>query len=546
MNSTDALSPFVSMRRAYNGAKDTIKSIDIDLELNRLYAACASGGVFVWNLSNQQPFALMKHEQWVNSVRCYPPKRDSILPSVDAGRSANEVVLTACENGVLSAWNPITFLVKRRVRPGTGPLTAMILARMEKQSKKFVTTGSYNCYVASLRHVYVIQVEPDFLVLHDCVHRENVLCMVPHHSYRSQCVLCGQSDGTISCWSLSTGQYECSVEYPSDAADIEEDAKTPTFHSPTLGPKKIVEHTFAFNSERSARAVYREPRFSIDNTPEEVDKYFRTIEVDIDPFYFKKAPEPAPETAAPATVDPGYRTPEQWQLLLNDTESEATTEKGPPSEKEPNSVKIPTSGPKAATDPAALWSINEADKNITFDLRMVTCLVSTCRDSIKTHRFYSGHATGEVLVWEAAFKHQPLMLLKKIQVFSFGSWVWHMQAMEVARSENPGEVYVEDPNRLVSLQLCAWSDSGAIRYLQTTTRVVVAEGPGFLATSSYFWRGPELHSRRNLEESVSQQSEQSEGISKAATYYMIMGSMEGRLELFDLTSLVARLRNESW
>eukprot|EP00796_Vickermania_ingenoplastis_P005357 gene5357-3853_t len=525
----DALEPFACVRLPYNGVKDTIRDIEVDLEMNRLYAACNAGGVFVWNLATHQPFALMKHDQWVNGVRCFPPKVDLAERSTTTSPTT-QLVLTACENGVLSAWNPMTFLIQSRVRPGTGPLTKLLLARVDRHTKKVVTTSDYLCYVASMRHVYVIRVSPEFEVLHDLVHAGFVLCMTPHHSPRTQSLVCGQDNGSISMWSLSSGKYECTLDYPPDSKDIIEDSKITSIHKPHLEDKGVT-HTFVYNRQRSAMQKNPALQMNITDTTEETAKYIRQMSLELDPFY----------VSHPEQNEALNKSSKQWWQGL----------------------WPPGADPHRASSP-----LQQEDDMMVYDLRRVTCVVATPRDSTKTHRFYSGHGTGEVLIWEASFRRQPVLLLKKVQVFTFGSWVWHMQAMEIPRVEDPFERFSVDLDRPVALQLCVWGDGGAVRYIQATGRVTVTDGPGFLATSSCFWRGPQFDLRHALtifpvktgKSAEPQENQNGAGVLGTAAqraaqqeeeelrvgYYMIMGSMEGRVELFDMTGLVEKLRNGSW
>lgn len=531
----NALDSFAVVRLPYHGIKDTAKCIEVDLSMNRLYVACNAGGVFVWDLVTHQPFALLKHEQWVNAVRCYPPRNTFDAGEEEQYSQSPPIVLTACENGVLSAWCPTTFLIKARVRPGTGPLTDMHIARVEKHTKKFITRGEFLCYVVSLRHVYVIQVLPEFQVLHDLVHEGVVLCLQAHHSLRTQSLLCGQENGCISLWSLSSGRYECTLEYPPDAKDIADDSKIASIHRPSLGEKGAVAHTFTYNKCRS-KAQHEKESVRFEDTPLEVVKYIHTMPGELDPFFFKNPVENELLRVSPMGV---------WQSWFS----------------------------SSVTMNASASNVGASDSNtFTYDLRRVTCLAAGARDSRKSNRFYSGHGTGEVLIWEVTFPRQPVMLLKKVQVFAFSSWVWRMQAMEVPRTEDPNEPFSADPTKPVFLQLCVWGDSGAVRYMQATGKVVVTDGPGFLATSSFFWRGPQMDLRcgqdTNLQKKLSKSVEKlpsstvpgeehpgenasgnaslSSQTSTKTGYYMIMGSFEGRLEIFDVLPIVEKLRHRSW
>lgn len=579
MEDSAEVDPFGPLCLSYSGMKDTAKCIEVDLRMNRVYVACAAAGVFVWKFFSRQPLALLEHKEWVNSVRCFPPSSNSLTQSEsdemfsvenstspcpsppDSSsfplQSSPKYVLTASEDGIITAWCPHTFLIKERVRPGSGALTALHLAPVENDDKHFATADGFLCYAASLRHVYVLRVTPVFQLLHDLVHEGKVLCLTHFDGSFSCTLLCGQDNGCITVWHLSSGKYLTTIHYPSDAEDIEKDSKCADIHRPVLdGEENLVTETFNFNCCRSR--AFRDGKQFMQSEREE-EKYVQTISSSLDPFYLDRAV--------------GECTSTNYLCKRRNTESSACTDSRNSREASSRSTSesdwLEDSFSSIVSDKYMhkvscrrrkstslhenhVASQVEIHESSTFDLRRVTCLTTTPTDAKQSNRFYSGHGTGEVLIWESSFPNQPFLLLKKVQVFEFGSWVWNMQGLEVAKDEEGfGEPFVAFPKSVI-LQLCVWADSGAVRYIQAVDRVIVTEGPGFLSTCSYFIRTSKLKIRGekekvrtiDLRRSLSETLSSSIARQKPASYYVVMGSFQGRVEIFDISQLVAKLRRE--
>lgn len=579
MEDSAEVDPFGPLRLSYFGMKDTAKCIEVDLRMNRVYVACAAAGVFVWNFFSRQPLALLEHNEWVNSVRCFPPPSNSLTQSdsdeifsvenstppnlshLDSSsvplQSAVKYVLTASEDGILSAWCPHTFLIKERVRAGSGALTALHIAPVENNDKHFATADGFLCYAASLRHVYVLRVTPVFQLLNDLVHEGKVLCLTHFSGSFSSNLLCGQDNGCIGVWHLSSGEYLSTIPYPADADDIEKDSKCADIHRPVLDDEEnLVTKTFNFNCCRSR--AYRDGKKFMQLEGEE-QKYVQTISSSLDPFYIQRVVDDptSPNSLGKRRNTEGSACTDSRSSL--DASSRSTSE----SDLTENSFSSSISDKyvhKESSRRRKSASLHEnyvtsqfgTRKNLTFDLRRVTCLTTTPTDAKQSNRFYSGHGTGEVLIWESSFRDQPFMLLKKIQVFEFGSWVWTMQGLEVEKEEeSPIEPFVAFPKSVI-LQLCVWADSGAVRYIQAVDRVIVTLGPGFISTCSYFIRTSKLNLRGekekvrtiDLRRSVNATASSSIARQKPASYYVLMGSFEGRVEIFDITQLLSKLRRE--
>lgn len=586
MEESVVLVPFSPLRLSYSGMKDTAKCIEVDLRMNRVYVASAAAGVFVWNFSSREPLALLEHSEWVNSVRCFPPPFNSLTqeesdelfplqrsslpgssPNAVNSRTGTKYVLTASENGVIFAWCPHTFIIQARVRPGSAAITELLLAPVKNEEDRFITADGFLCYAASLRHVYVLRVTPEFQLLHDLVHEGQVLCITHFGGAFSKSLLCGQDNGCIAVWHLSSGEYEETVHYPIDAPDIEADSQCAEIHSPELDDiENLVTQTFRFNRRRSK--AYRDKKLFLQRKTNK-KKYIRTIALELDSFYMRdagnntigfrdavtlsgreRAPLRDSKTSLSASSSGESSTPTNARTSSSDREDCSVWDEGT---HRVQGSQWGGGGPlKGEEEPQT--SHGDIPSTSTFDLRRVTCLATTAGDARQSQRFYSGHGTGEVLIWEATFPDQPFLLLKKVQVFEFGSWVWNMQPLEVAREEEVLNEPFQPSPPSVLLQLCVWGDSGAVRYIQAADHVVVIEGPGFLSTCSYFIRTCKLNIRGEKEKlrtidlrcrvaaTLSSSVARQRPIVRPAAYYLLMGNFEGRIEVFDISNLVAKLR----
>lgn len=591
MKENAALAPFSPFRLPFSGMRDTAKCIEVDLSMNRIYVASAATGVFVWNFCTRDPVGVMEHNEWVNSVRCFPPPYNSLSqedydemrslvssglpgfssPYIQHSKSGTRFVLTASEDGIISSWCPYTFIVKQRIRPGSGAVTALQLAPVQNDEKRFITADGFLLYAASLRHVYVLRIAPEFQLLHDLVHEGQVLCMTPFNGAFSKCLLCGQDTGCIAVWHLSSGQYLSTVHYPADAPDIEKDSKVAVIHSPELDDiHNLVRETFYFNHRRSK--AQSDKRIFVQKEKNQ-KKYIRKMKLELDSLYvesdeakFTQVRKSMNEgekkrslsTSSTTTVTTTRRSSQMGSIRNTSARHTTATSReyqlddgasGTGTRETPDSTRKSIPANKKLN-----LSFSDTLSSSVFDLRRVTCLATGAEDAKQSNRFYSGHGTGEVLIWEATFPDQPFLLLKKIQVFEFGSWVWNMQAMEVGKEEEVHNEPFQPYPSAVTLQLCVWEDSGAVRYIQAIDHVVIIEGPGFLCTSSYFIRTCKMNFRGEKERvrtidlrctlgaTLSSSVVRQKSIIRPAAYYLIMGSFEGRVEIFDISNLVAKLR----
>lgn len=539
--------PFSVFRKSFLGMDGTAKCVEVDLEWDRVYVGCTKGGVYVWNLTSFQPISLLKHPHWVNAVRCFPP-----ASNVDISRSYAEAekskkcqesvtsssnnivfstkttyVLTACENGVLSAWTPSNYVVKSRIRPGSGPLTDIHIVSASEECELSGSNGDVQnlyrcaCYIVSMRHIYIVKIsyEGCMHLERNLVHEGTILCVTSLHTSQMTALLCGQDNGSISVWCLASGSCDDTLDYPPDSPELDEDTLSSSIHSPEWNDDEgIVTNTFEFNRYRS-EVGKKGARVILKDHPLEALKYIYRMPSQLDAMYTK--PVSTEEEFCAALSQP-IKLPAKWNSLLP-----------------PNYLPMVPQG-------------NEGEP-LVFDLRRVTSLVAP-RElspvSLCPTRFYSGHGTGEVIIWDAVFA-PFIVLLKKVQVLPFGSWVWHMQGLEVevelSEEESLGLQHTsssllgerEEPHRTCTvLQLCVWGDNGAVRYMEASKETLaILDGPGFLSSSSFFWKKVSHFSFQVKEEPV----EAAKMVKKKEHYFIIMGNFEGRVELFDLACVVSKL-----
>ncbi|CCW69502.1 unnamed protein product [Phytomonas sp. Hart1] len=589
---TSSLSAFDPLRTPFVGPNDVIKCIEVDITGDRVYAATWGNGVYVWELFKRRQLALMYHPDWVNAVRCYPPLSNtskmnnkseeqytSVLEYLQA-KDLNELtsegegvkkplyaqdvlcapavttewVLTGCEDGVISAWCPVTFRIRSQCKPTENPITQLILAKgprsttlvpsssfydnnVNKTNKKMnlkeMPGAPFLCYALSLDNVFVIHVQSGLQCIHKLSHPEYCTAVEILTTPSMRCLLVGQESGSIKCWTLSGDNFEYkeTLHYPAGEVDIDEDAeKSNEIHAPQMvNMRNILTNTFSYNLRRSTDRSDPGIRLSLD---EQRSRY---------------------EMHIPASMP--------WDDMRK--------------------------GSYTLTRERVLSSELSED-HLTYDQRRVTCLLVPKRGSALNCRFFSGHATGEVLVWQSIFENQPILLVKKIKLFdSPKRWVWNMQTIEVsvssawlveelsANKESKNDIflpinYLQEGNsknvEVFFYQLVVWADNGQIVYLQVGKDIHKTDGPGFMATASYSYsienasKDPpnemETQSTLKAKNKVSKTVRRlpplapgkgNSSMKKCITgqYFIIMGNAEGRLEQFNISNVVTKLLHAS-
>lgn len=514
---TSVPSAFDGLRLPYKGAPDTVKCIEVDVRANRVYAGCYSGGVFVWELKTHRPVAVLRHPQWVNVIKCYPPldnsvtqdsklallrlrQRDERLMGKEAAakkhagmqrfferlaqessvlNSRTELLLTGSEDGVLSAWCPVTFRIREQYKPGHGPLTTMQFGSGPQAMMLANETGSIPplCYVAAMEWICVMRVFPTFQLIQQFKHRTFITALECLPSTRLPTLLVGQEDGAIVCWSLDSWRHSGTLVYPSREEDIENDGRRAALVMPRLDVANCkVEDTFAYNKRRCENP--RHNGLSDNRPPQELEDLYRvTISTTVDPYLKEQLRQPG-HVSRVADL--------------------------------PDSVTLPY---------------------LHYDRRRTTCLASGQITSVVSHRFFSGHATGEVLLWEASLTGYHFFLLKKVPVYTgLRRWVWHMNTLEFpisailpsttdpasrkqkvktkgggrgsgGEASSKEDLLLPSPctmqeKRAFFLVLMVISDTGNVQLLTFRRRVVRQAGPGGLSTASFYWFGSHIEPPR--------------------------------------------------
>lgn len=522
-------SAFNHLRTSYNGAEDRISDVDVDIVRGRVYAASFSGEVLIWDLETQKLHVILRHPHWVNAVRCYPrcsasqpmPTNTSVKASeADRARrnsTAAQWILTGCEDGVVSAWCPVTYRILQALRPGHGPIVHLHLPAS--------VAAKDVCCAVSLSQIFIIKLSaPQWTISNILKHPAACTAVASLLSLSNAGVLLvGQEDGSIRVWNMEDWSYSYSLMYPSNERDIDEDAKLPVVKMPTLSAAGV-SGTFQYNLRRCADPK-RLGFAGADLTEAAAAEMYRAT---MPGGLSKRAGEVARQHFGPLPT--AY-----WSNTPNEVSEEEKEE--------------------------VLPSLLE------YDRRRVTCLSVSQYHEALTSRFFSGHATGEILLWAALRKEVPILLLKKIPLFPANTWVWHMCALDgkevlhpsvshrlsgeerrkTMRSsakrrsssksnDNLGSVTRQSTSFGGSsvfgqgrLEVLVWGDSGSVKYIGAKKDILVLDGPGFLSTAACCWSSPTLPVAGNT-------SIEASGTSGGRAH-VVMGNFEGRMEQFDITEL---------
>ncbi|KAG5492208.1 hypothetical protein GH5_01118 [Leishmania sp. Ghana 2012 LV757] len=548
-------SAFDTFRCAYLGASDSINDLDVDPHGGCLYAACSSGDVCVWDIRTQKLHAQLRHPQWVNAIRCFPlcnsaascgmslqpPPAVSPAAADEADRNPfhkdtvvhHDIrwVITASEDGVIATWCPVTYRMQSMCRPGGAAITALQLIpqipssaagaddtpEMEQDTSEAThrqlfakaSDGPAVCCAASLRDVYVLRVtttSSELLLLHAFQHHGLITAFTfvpPSTSLSVPLLVVGQEEGTLCVWDCATWCYYDTMPYPTGEADVAADARDdPTsVHEPVYQLGRVFS-TFLYNRRRCTLST--------------------------DPAISEEA------AATPASANPSDYIREMPALVSADAIGVV----------ESNCGALPHSAKQACLLEQQKERVDmglvAAPRTWRYDTRRVTCLAAsrypTC-SSLHSY-LYSGHATGEVLLWGSVRKELPLLLLlKKIVLFHPGVWVWHLCAVATLHtrvtqpsgqrrsakatagpSPRPGRREATrgarskaasprtsshhslagvashlETTHVSPLELIVWSDGGAVEYVSTRKRHVLhCRGPGFVCQAACVWSGPRI------------------------------------------------------
>ncbi|CAG9582685.1 hypothetical protein LMJF_35_3300 [Leishmania major strain Friedlin] len=551
---------FDSFRCAYPGVTDSVNDVDVDPTGGCLYAACSSGDVCVWNIQTQKLRVRLRHPQWVNAVRCFPMCNSAASsatwlkpppaasPAAPGAGSADcdalnadlvvnhdiRWVLTGTEDGVVAVWCPVTYRMQSIFRPGGAAITALQLipetspcaadtanaskmehcatgARFRRASTK-VNDGPAICCAASLRDVYVFRVttaSSELALLHAFQHHGHITALTyvaPSLSLSTPLLVVGQEEGTLCIWNCATWTYHDTMPYPTGEADVTADARDdPTsVHEPVYQLGRVFK-TFLYNRRRcnplSDQAAIEEEAAAA--APADSPDYIGVV----------------PASVSADAID----VLERKCGTLPHSAKEAFLEQQRQQQEGPDGTRLPA-----------------ARRDWRYDKRRVTCLAASPNptSSNPNSYLYSGHATGEVLLWGSVRQELPLLLLlKKIILFKPGAWVWNLCAVatlhtsasqpseqrcgakaaakllsrlgknkankrarpKAATSLTPtryaraGAPSPLETTHVSPLELIVWSDGGAVVYVSTRQRHVLRrQGPGFVCAAACAWSGPTI------------------------------------------------------
>ncbi|KAG5492751.1 hypothetical protein JKF63_01331 [Porcisia hertigi] len=597
---------FDSFRCAYDGATDSVDDVDVDPHGGRIYAACSNGDVCIWDIRTQSLVAKMRHPCRVNAVRCFPlfnsaasfamspppawaaspagaaaSGEDSSAPYSElVGNHDIRWVLSASEDGVVSVWCPMTYRMQSATRLGSASITALTLIPETPSSStsEGATLGIKNsaglprcqstlgvvdysvslCCAVSLRDVFLLratmassQLAPLRVLKQGC--RITALAYVaPSASLSSPLLVLGQEEGTLSTWDCSTWLYRDTMLYPGGEADVVADARDdPTsVHEPVYQLGRV-SGTFLYNRRRCNASSDE------DACEEEAD--------------------------VAATVNPSSYIREMPAWISADALGILESHCGalsPDAKKAFVEQQQGRDGMGSLTTPSKL----------TYDARRVTCLAASpnSMDRSSNSYLYSGHATGEVLLWGSVRQLPFLLLLKKILLFRPGVWVWNLCSVatlhtnvsqlhekgrkakapprwlsqlekkkgQKAAKLKAGMPHPSNPMTLAGLpsqpqtthvsplELIVWSDGGVVEYVSTRKRHVLHRpGPGFVSAAACVWSGaaiaepvvPQSPSDVNDDATASPTSKSGHPRLFSAHQYLVMGGFDGRVERYDIT-----------
>lgn len=547
---------FEGFRCAYRGAKESVNDIDVDPHGGCLYAACSSGDVCVWDVDSQKMRARLRHSQWVNAVRCFPlcnsaasgavaapaptqlpqpPPESTTAAASPTGTNTAQLcadivihhdirwALAGCEDGVVAVWCPVTYRMQSTCKLGDIAITALqLLPDPEPGSTSGLDDGPAICCAASLRDVYVLRVSvtsSELQLLRALKHQTDVTAftyVAPSASQLAPQLVVGQEEGTLCVWNCQTWTYADSMPYPANELDVAADAcRSPTLmHEPVYELGRL-QKTFRYNRRRCNCAS---DQAAIDE--EEAAAVAAAAKGGA-----ATALEYNREVAAGVTVGAldlvelhcGAAAHGLRQAWLQQHQN----------------------GGGAVARPEA-WR---------YDARRVTCLAASVSfvGGASAHSYlYSGHATGEVLLWGSLRQDVPLLLLlKKLILFKPGTWVWHLCAVPTlqtsfaqappsqnaaagargggrgigkspksrlgragkgaaaAAADSGSPLSVYSPGRgpgssqatthVSPLDLIVWSDAGSVEYVSARKRTVLHRaGPGFVSSAACSWTGPTI------------------------------------------------------
>ncbi|KAI5689393.1 hypothetical protein MNV84_07546 [Leishmania braziliensis] len=549
-------SAFDSFRCTYHGANDSVNDIDVDPNGGRLYAACSSGDVCVWDIQTQELKARLCHPQRVNAVRCFPLCNSAAscatplqpppaeIPVVVSDREDRDAlnrdsvahydirwVLTGSEDGVVVVWCPVTYRMQNMCRPCSAAITALQLipepssraaskegaSEMEHRTsdprhrRRYIEVddGPAICCAASLRNVCILRVttaSSELVLLRAFQHHALITALTyvaPSMSLSTPLLVVGQEEGTLCVWNCAAWTYHDTMPYPTGEVDVAADARDdPTSVHEPLFQHGRVSKTFLYNCRRCNPSSDQAPL--------------------------------AEEAPATASVNPSDYIREMPASLSAEAMSVL----------ESNCGTLPHSAKQAfleqqQQDQGGL-RFPAAPRDWRYDSRRVTCLTAS-RSSTHGSRnsyLYSGHAAGEVLLWGSVRRELTLLLLlKKIVLFSPSVWVWHLCAVPTLHISMPqsseqklglkagAKASLRPVNsRMISgtkskstmplsstrcaragvasplstthvspLELIVWSDSGAVEYVSTRMgHVLHRQGPGFVSAAACVWGSPTI------------------------------------------------------
>ncbi|GET92847.1 hypothetical protein, unknown function [Leishmania tarentolae] len=547
---------FDSLRCAYGGVYDSVNDTDVDPNGGCLYAACSSGDVCVWNIQTHKLQVRLRHPQWVNAVRCFPIRNSaasgamSLQPPPPASPAAAAAggadsdplnadlavdrdirwVLTGTEDGVVAVWCPVTYRMQSACRPGRAAITALQLipetsfcsanranaSNMEHctagallgRASKEADDGPAICCAASLRDVYVFRVttaSSELVLLHALQHQGLITAITyvsTSISLSTPLLVVGQEEGTLCVWNCTAWTYHDTMPYPTGEADVEADARDdPTsVHEPVYQLGRVFK-TFLYNRRRCNP--------SNDQAAVE-EEAAATASMDLSDFIAVVPASVSADTIEVLERKYGTLPQNAKEVFLQQQQQH----QGP--------------GDSSLPAPPRDWR---------YDKRRVTCLAAAPNPtrSNPNSYLYSGHATGEVLLWGSVRQELPfLLLLKKILLFKPGAWVWNLCAVATLHTSatqplqgRRAKAAAKLPSRLAKnkakegamtnaetsliptryaparrqfplktthvspLELIVWSDGGAVEYVGTCKgRVLHRQGPGFVCAAACVWSGP--------------------------------------------------------
>ncbi|KAG5466912.1 hypothetical protein LSCM1_01089 [Leishmania martiniquensis] len=547
-------SAFDDFRCAYLGADDSVNDLDVDPHGGQLYAACSNGDVCVWDIRTQRLHARLRHPQWVNAVRCFPlcnsaascatssQQQPAVSPEAVDGADLDPLradavvhqnirwVITASEDGVIATWCPVTYRMQSICRPGGAAITALQLIPQGSSSTvgkdnapemEHSTNGATRrrlfskasdgpavCCAASLRDVYVLLVtisSSELLLLHALQHHCLITAITyvpPSVSLSTPLLVVGQEEGTLCVWDCATWCYHDTMPYPAGEADVAADARDdPTSVREPVYQLGRLFHTFLYNRRRCNSLT--------DHAALEE------------------------EALTPPSVDPSVYLREMPAMVSADAVGMVESSCGALPHRAKQAFLEQEQGDGSVGLPAA-------PRSWRYDARRVTCLAASRYPAVSSPNsyLYSGHATGEVLLWGSVRKELPLLLLlKKIFLFSPGVWVWHLcavptlhtsttppsgqscgaeatdkplsrRAASVATGGARAKAAISrtasrrslagmgshfDTTHVSPLELIVWSDGGAVEYVSARKRLVLhRRGPGFVCQAACVWSGPPM------------------------------------------------------